>query len=145
MFADFLSRLTAPKPEPLTPSDARLALTALLVRVARADGDYAASEQDRILSIIANRYALSGSDAQDLKLRAETLETEAPDTVRFTDAIKAAVPYEDRVSVIESLWSVAMADDEKDDHEVALLRMVARFLGVSDLDNNLARQRASAG
>ncbi|MCF6443834.1 TerB family tellurite resistance protein [Nereida sp. MMG025] len=143
MFADFLSRLSAPKPEPLSQTDARLALTALLVRVARSDGDYAASEQDRITAIITKRYGLSGPDAQDLKLRAETLESEAPDTVRFTDAIKNAIAYEDRVAVIEALWSVAMADDQRDDEEVALLRMVAKFLGVSDMDSNLARQRAT--
>ena len=41
MFQDFLSRLIQPAPDPLNDGDARLALTALLVRVARADGDYA--------------------------------------------------------------------------------------------------------
>ena len=44
MFADFLRRLTAPDPEPLPDTDARLALTALLVRIARSDHDYAAAE-----------------------------------------------------------------------------------------------------
>ena len=37
MFADFLRRLAGPQPAPLPDADARLALTALLVRVARAD------------------------------------------------------------------------------------------------------------
>ena len=48
MFADLLKRLTAPAPETLPDTDARLALTALLVRVARSDGDYDHDERARI-------------------------------------------------------------------------------------------------
>ena len=103
MFADFLKRLTAPDPEPLNDDDARLALTALLVRIARADGDYAQAEIDRIDRITASRYGLSAFEATALRKEAETLETEAPDTVRFTRAIKDAVPFEGRIAVIESL------------------------------------------
>ena len=102
------------------------------------------AEQQRIVSIIEARYGLSGSDAQSLKLQAEELEKEAPDTVRFTRAIKDAVAYEDRIAVVEALWTVALADGERDDEEDALLRMVVSFLGVSDIDSNLARQRVSA-
>ncbi|MEM9126968.1 MAG: TerB family tellurite resistance protein, partial [Pseudomonadota bacterium] len=48
MFSDFLSRLTQPQPDPLADDDARLALTALLVRIARSDNDYADTEMARI-------------------------------------------------------------------------------------------------
>lgn len=145
MFADFLKRLTAPDPEPLSDTDARLALTALLVRLARTDGDYATDEVARIDAITAKRYGLSPFEASKLRSEAETLEAEAPDTVRFTDAIKAAVAYEDRIAVMESLWAVALADGERDAEEDALLRMVASFLGINDRDSALARQRVDAG
>ncbi|HMB13554.1 MAG TPA: TerB family tellurite resistance protein, partial [Roseovarius sp.] len=52
MFADFLNRLIQPEPDPLDDGDARLALTALLVRVARSDGEYAASEIIRITRLV---------------------------------------------------------------------------------------------
>lgn len=141
MFGDFLKRLTAPNPAPLPDTDARLALTALLVRVARTDGVYDQSEMTRIDRIAASRYGLSPFEASRLRGEAETLESEAPDTVRFTRAIKDAVPYEDRIAVIESLWQVALADGERDAEEDALLRLVANLLGVNDRDSALARQR----
>jgi uncharacterized tellurite resistance protein B-like protein len=141
MFGDFLRRLTQPDPAALPDTDARLALTALLVRVARTDGDYAPTEKANIDRIIAARYELNKSDAAALRGDAETLESEAPDTVRFTRAIKAAVPYEDRVAVIEAMWQVVLADDIRDDHEDALLRLVSNLLGVNDRDSALARQR----
>lgn len=143
MFGEFLKRLTQPDPAPLLHEDARLALTALLVRIARSDNDYAEAEIARIDRITADRFDLGPADAADLRSQAETLEEQAPDTVRFTRAIKDAVPYDDRRAVVESLWQVALADGERADEEDALLRLVARFLGVNDRDSALARQKAA--
>ena len=141
MFADLLRRLTDPTPQTLPDPDARLALTALLVRVARSDGDYAEAEVARIDRIVAHRYGLSPFEAARLRSEAETLEAEAPDTVRFTRAIKDAVPYEDRTAVVEALWAVVLADGVRDDEEDALIRLVANLLGINDRDSALARQR----
>ncbi|WP_370313302.1 TerB family tellurite resistance protein [Sagittula sp.] len=141
MFADFLKRLTDPQPAQLPDEDARLALTALLVRVARADGVYDSAEAQRIDRITTARFALSPEAAQDLRAQAEELESQAPDTVRFTRAIKDAVPYDQRIAVIEALWLVVLADDDRDAREDALLRLVSNLLGISDVDSALARQR----
>lgn len=145
MFADFLKRLTQPDPAPLPDEDARLALTALLVRVARSDNVYDAEEAALIDRIVAGRFGLGPFEASALRRNGEVLESEAPDTVRFTRAIKEAVPFEDRVGVIEALWKVVLADGARDDRENALLRMVAPLLGVSDVESGLARQRVERG
>ena len=143
MFGDFLKRLTQPDPPLLPDADARLALIALLVRIARSENDYSLPEIDRIDRIAAARYGLSPFEAAALRTRAEALETEAPDTVRFTRAIKEAVPYEDRLAVIEAAWSVVMADGQRAQEEDALLRLVTNLLGVSDVDSALARQKVT--
>lgn len=144
MFGDLLRRLTSPDPDPLPDSDARLALAALLVRIAKSDGDYAATEVARIDRILAKRYGLSPFEVAKLRGAAESLEGEAPDTVRFTRAIKDAVPYEDRAAVLESAWDVVLADGTRDQEEDALLRLVANLLGINDRDSALARQRVEA-
>jgi len=144
MFADLLNRLIQPEPDRLPDPDARLALAALLVRVARSDGEYAHEEADRIARILASRYGLETGAAIELRRQAEELEAEAPDTVRFTRAIKDAVPYEHREGVVEALWDVVLADGVRDDEEDGLLRLVASLLGVNDRDSALARQRAEA-
>lgn len=144
MFADFLRRLTDPAPKRLPDPDARLALAALLVRIARSDGDYAEDEIDRIDRILAARHGLSPFEVAHLRVQAEGLEAEAPDTVRFTRALKHAVAYEDRAGLIETLWEVVLADGVRDSEEDALLRLVAPMLGVNDRDSNLARKRVEA-
>lgn len=141
MFENFLNRLFQPEDDQFADEDASLALSALLVRVARSDGDYEAAEQSRIDRIIATRYGLSPFEASKLRGEAEGVEAEAPDTVRFTRAIKDVVPYEERIAVIEALWQVALADGERDEEEDALLRLVSSLLGINDRDSALARQR----
>lgn len=142
MIDALLRRLTAPDPDPLTGDDARLAMAALLVRIARADGEYHRDEISRIDRLLANRYGLGPFEVATLRKEAEALETEAPDTVRFTRAIKDAVPYEEREHVVESLWEIVLADGERDHEEDALMRLVAPMLGINDRDSALARQRA---
>lgn len=144
MFAKLLSALLAPTPAPLAALDARIALAALLVRVARTDHLYAAEEVERIEAILMRHYALSPFEAADLRGQAEELETQAPDTIRFTRALKDAVPIEDRAALLEALWSVALIDGTRDGGEDQMLRLIANLLGMSDVESGLARQRAAA-
>ncbi|MGR3540778.1 MAG: tellurite resistance TerB family protein [Hasllibacter sp.] len=146
MFANLLRTLNGPEPRPLADLDLRRALAGLMVRIARSDGQYAPEEVARIDRVLARRFALAPDAAEALRREGEDLEREAPGTHRFTQAIKDGVPYDDRIGVIEALWSVALADGERDPEEDSLLRMLAHLLGVTDQESALARQRAqSAG
>ncbi len=143
MFDQLLRRLLAPAPTPLDAPDAQLALAALLVRVARADGHYSAPETQRIDRALIRLHTLSPFAAADLRTRAEVLEAEAPDTVRFTRALKDAIPLEDRRHLLEALWSVALADGGRDDDEDQVIRLTASLLGLTDRDSAEARHSAS--
>jgi uncharacterized tellurite resistance protein B-like protein len=145
MFADLIRRMTAPAPSILPDPDARLALGALLVRIARTDGRYDPAEKAQIDQTLIARYGLTLAEATALRADCEVLESEAPDTVRFTRAIKEAVDYDNRLAVIEALWRVAMADGVRDEREDSLMRMTASLLGVSDQDSNAVRLRIGAG
>ncbi|NBD29854.1 MAG: TerB family tellurite resistance protein [Alphaproteobacteria bacterium] len=144
MLADLLRALTAPTPQAIQADDAHLALAALLVRIARADGDYDESEIARIDGVLRAQFDLSPEAAASMRAEAEQVEAEAPDTVRFTRAIKDSVPYEEREGVIEALWEIVLADGVRDHEEDALLRLVAPMLGVTDQDSAHARRRVEA-
>lgn len=144
MFGDFLRRLTAPDPQPLSDPDARLALGALLVRIARTDGDYAKAEIAQIDAALARRFALDAAAAAALRAECEALESEAPDTVRFTRAIKDAVGHDDRLGLVEAMWAVVLADGVRDDEEDSLMRMVVNLLGITDQESHKARLRVAS-
>ena len=97
-----------------------------------------------ITNVLKTRYLLSDADARNLKENAEALEERAPDTVRFTKIVKNAVPYEDRIGVVEALWRVALADGSRDYEEDGFIRLVVKLLGVNDRDSGLARQKVVA-
>jgi len=142
MFDSLFKRLRAePASDPLETGDARLALAALLVRLARIDHDYADVEIDRINAILARRYALD--DATELRQGAEAVEETVGDTVHLTRLIKAAIPYVDRFDLVVDLWSLALADGSRAHSENTFLRLVAKLVGVNDVDSALARQQAA--
>jgi|TARA_B110000093_G_scaffold116859_1_gene125168 uncharacterized tellurite resistance protein B-like protein len=122
--------------------DEKQAMAALMVRIAKSDDDYAITECEQIEAILSVLYSLSPAEAAKLRNQAETLEANAPDTVRFTRAIKDAVPYQGRFEVVRALWQVVLADGERDHEEDALMRLLASLLGVNDRDSAIARQRA---
>jgi uncharacterized tellurite resistance protein B-like protein len=142
MFERFLRGLMNPAPKPLDAFDTRLALSALMVRVARADDDYDADEAARIDRVLVQQFGLTQAEAADLRAQAETLEAEAPDTVRFTRALKDTVALEDRAGLLGAMWAVALADGIRDADEEALLRLVANLLGLTDVESALARRKA---
>jgi uncharacterized tellurite resistance protein B-like protein len=121
----------------------RVAIAALLVEAARSDDVYVEDERRTIDRVLAGRFGLTGAEAEALRVQGEAAQAEAVDLVRFTRAIKEAVPYEERVGVIEALWRVILADDEIGHEESGLVRQLARLLYVSDPDAGLARQRVA--
>jgi uncharacterized tellurite resistance protein B-like protein len=118
------------------------AMAALMVRIAKSDDDYSITEIARIDAVLGLLYQLSADQAAKLRQTAEALEAEAPDTVRFTRAIKEEVPYEERFDVVRALWQVVLADGARDAEEDALMRLLASLLGVNDRDSALARKQA---
>ncbi len=143
MFDQLLRRLLAPAPSALPAPDAQLALAALMVRVARADADYSDAEQSRIDRVLVRHHGLSPFAATALRQQAEALEAEAPDTVRFTRALKDGVALEDRAALLEALWSVALADGGRNAAEDQVIRLTAAFLGLTDRESAEARARAA--
>ena len=144
MFDSLFKRLRAePAPDPLEANDARLALAALLVRLARTDRDYAESEKVKIDEILSSRYGLAAGEAETLRLGAEDVEATVGDTVHLTRLIKAAIPYEDRIALVVDLWHLVLADGTRDHAENQFLRLVVKLVGVNDVDSALARQQAA--
>lgn len=143
MLSKLLTSVLKGEAAKLPDEDARLALTALLVRVARADNFYEDAEAAQIDRLLAARYGLSPFEAAALRREAEQAEAQAADTVQFTRAIKEAVPLDDRTGVIEDLWQVVLADGQREAEEDSLLRLVSNLLGINDRDSALARQRVT--
>ena len=69
------------------------------------------------------------------------LEKNTSDTVQITKVIKDKIPYEDRIELIEDLWTVVLSDDKRDDEEDSFMRLCVKLLGINDKDSALARRK----
>lgn len=147
MFRNLLNRLFTEErdPQPLAADDAEIAVAALLVRVARADDHYNATEKRRIDQVLARLHGLGPADAAERRSVAEMIEAEAPDTVRFTRLIKDRVSLEDRMAIIGAMWEISLADDHRAANEETAIRLVSGLLGVTDRDSALQRRRVAGG
>jgi uncharacterized tellurite resistance protein B-like protein len=122
-------------------ADEQIAAAALMVEAARLDGSFTDVERDRIRKLLVQHFQLNPWAAGELLARAERTATESVAWQGFTQAIKDALPPEERVGILEMLWEVAYADGKLHDYEASLLRRVAGLLYVSDRDSGEARLR----
>lgn len=121
-----------------------VAVAALLIEAAKADGVYDAAERAAVLRILREMFGLSPEGAMALHDQGELAQQSASDVVRFTRVIKTGLTEVERINFMESLWSVVLADNERDPNENALMRNLVPLVAVSDRDSAVARQRAMA-
>jgi uncharacterized tellurite resistance protein B-like protein len=147
MFRRILARFAhhAQPAEMLPEPDARMALAALLVRVAKSDHAYLFEEISRIDRILAARFELNPVEAAKLRADAEKLERQAPgDMERLARVIRETVAYPERLGMVGALWEVMMADGEAEEHEEAAVAAIEAALGISEYDSAEARASARA-
>lgn len=129
-------------PQPIPQPNAQLALGALLVRVAFADQSYQASEVGQIDRILSKTFDLKPLEAAKLRATCEALERHAPGTPEFARILRDEVPYADRKSLADAMWTVVLADGEVDKSEEDLLSALESALGLSSEDIAAARENA---
>ena len=144
MISNFLRSILSEQPDPVSGENSNIALAALLVRIAKSDSQYDTSEVETIKRVLIKQFKMSEEKSISTIEIAEQMEAEAPDTVRFTRALKNTIPYESRRQIIEGLWQVALADGARDSQEDAIIRLAAKLLGVTDVQSAQARKSAQA-
>ncbi len=120
----------------------RLAAATLCVEVMRADYQVEESELQSILSSLRRHFDLDESEARDLLALAEAEADTAASLHPFTSLINAEYSLHEKIEVVEMLWRVALADQDKDKYEEHLVRKVAELLYVPHSDFIQARHRA---
>lgn len=130
----------------LAPDDGkeRLAVAALLVHAATADGHMDAREEAVMLELLGTHYRLEEGEAAGLLTDAKERETEAVEIYAFTRVIQTSLSQEERQAIIRLMWEVAVADGEIHEFEANLVWRTAELIGVSTRDRVRMRQEVIA-
>jgi len=146
---DLLDRLmhafSADRPAPLPEPDERLALGALMVRVALSDHDSDLAEIRRIDRLLSRLFGLGPVEAAKMRATSEKLEKQAPDTDRFAHLIRETVSFESRLDALEALWEVVLADGSIAAAELRVIDAAREALGLSEADSARVRETAEKG
>ncbi|SLN63928.1 Tellurite resistance protein TerB [Roseovarius litorisediminis] len=139
MLSRILHAFSAPKPIPLPEPDEKLALGALMVRVAQSDHNYRQSEISRIDRLLARLYGLKPIEAAKMRATCEKLEKQAPNTDRFAHLIRETVSFEARIEALEALWEVVLSDGDSQLEELQVMDTAREAMGLSEADSATAR------
>ena len=145
MLRALFDRLFGPYRTPLAPLDAQHALVGMLVRIAKADGRYDASEIARIDEIVRATYGLGPVPAAKLRAEAEKLEAMAPPDGRFAAVIRDRTDAGTRRALIAAMWRVVLADGAEGPQERRYLELSAERLGLAPGEQAAAEAEARAG
>mgnify|MGYP000252002776 FL=1 len=121
-----------------------LAAAALLVEIMNADNDLSAEESDSIKGVLFDTLFITNEVAEELLASAKQEVHQATDLFQFTEVINVSYSYEEKVSLVESLWKVAYSDKQLDKYEEHMVRRIADLLHVSHSDFIQTKNRIKA-
>ncbi|MCK0152252.1 TerB family tellurite resistance protein [Alcanivorax sp. S6407] len=122
--------------------DLHRAAAALLLEVARTDGEVDKEESRHLIDTVQNRWHLDPAEMQDILGELESRVHRATDLFEFTAPLREHWDPETRVKLIEDMWTMAAADGHADHHEEHLIRRVSDLLYVSHGDYIRAKMKA---
>ena len=120
----------------------QLAAAALLFEMVRMDDVIMEEEHDKVHEIIRQEFNLSKESASELILLAEQELSEATDYYQFTSLINQSYTIEQKIQLVESLWHVALSDNELCKFEEHMVRKVSELLYVPHRSFIAAKHRA---
>lgn len=118
-----------------------LAAAALLVEIMNADHELSDKESESIKSILFDTLFITPEVAEELLNSAKQEVNKATDLFQFTEVINSNYNYQEKVSLIESLWKVAYSDQHLDKYEEHMVRRIADLLHVSHSDFMQSKNR----
>ena len=140
MFKKLLKIINPGTETELEKRDSRVIFASLLVRAARIDNEYLEAEKLQIDRIIKNKFSLLKHEAQDIRVLGEEFEQGIVDTVQITKQIKNDIPFEERQTLAEDLWSIILADSTRSEDENSFMRTCIKLIGVNDVNSAIARR-----
>jgi len=105
--------------------DLCVATCALFVEMARIDGTFTQAELETILSILKEKYGLSGEHADDKE------RDQSVDLWQFARLINENYSTDEKIEIVETLWQIVYVDGKMDQYEHYLMNKLKNLLRLS--------------
>ena len=111
--------------------DLCVATCALFVEMARIDGTFTQAELETILSILKEKYGLSGEHADALIEEADKELDQSVDLWQFASLINENYSTDEKIEIVETLWQIVYVDGKMDQYEHYLMNKLKNLLRLS--------------
>ena len=101
-------------------------IASLLIHVAKIDEDYSKDEEEIIKKTLISLGAEKNKINEMMKVAVEN-EENSNQILEFTKEVKS-LPENDKVEILEALWTIIYSDNEADIYETNLMRRLAGLL-----------------
>ncbi len=120
-----LSAAGIPQPHRL-----HVATCAILLEMAKIDGEFNDSERQGLISIFKDKYDLTDDEIAALIEASEEELERSIDLWQFTRNINKNYTPDEKIGIIETIWEVAYADGRLDKHEDYLIHKLSDILNI---------------
>lgn len=140
----FQSQLDDPK-QSSPAHTVELATAVLLFEVIKADGEIDQQEQLRYRELLTERFSLSTQEVDELLQLTREKADYAADFQQFTRVLNDQCSAEDKIEILDALWTVAFADKNLDPIEEHMIRKIADLLYIPHSQYIKSKLRNSQG
>ena len=103
---------------------------ALLIHAAKIDENYTYKEEEIIIKTL-NELGLEGENISKTIEEAKIIEENSNQILEFTREVKN-LPEQDKVKIVEALWSIIYSNKDADIYETNLMRRLAGLLYIDN-------------
>ena len=105
-------------------------VAALLIHAAKIDENYTSKEEEIIKKTLLS-FKVNSNDLDEIILEAKKIEENSNQILDFTKEVKN-LTNQDKIKIIESLWSIIYSNNEADVYETNLMRRLAGLLYIDN-------------
>jgi len=143
---DYLKRLILPSQEQETeqkrksesgksgPNKLQVATSALLIEIARADGDFSVDERNRIIDLMKEEYSLDDKCVDELLKLSEQKVRDSISVYEFSTVINENFSQQEKIELLKNLWRIIYEDGKLDSHEDRLIKIIGSTLNLEHKD-----------
>ena len=103
---------------------------ALLIHAAKIDENYT-DKEEKIIKDTLEKLGLENENISKTIQEAKEVEENSNQILDFTQEVKS-LPDEDKIKIVESLWSIIYSNKEADIYETNLMRRLAGLLYIDN-------------
>ena len=112
----------------------QVATAALLIEIAKADGNFSDEERNRIIDLMRTDFNLDDECVNELLELSEQKVKDSISVYEFSSIINESFTQHEKLGLIKNLWRIIYEDGKLDSHEDRLIKIIGSTMNLDHKD-----------